>query len=163
MSKIGVLYVARVEYSAEHSEHSEHSEQSSAQINIPRPWYALIDYDIVSVSTRKVSHGPESGWEKVAIDFECKSGDLVYVLVLRYTQGDSFGESKGNTEILGIFKDKQFANETAQVLNTKLRDKNNKTIEFSTETGIEVSTPDFTKEYFCAYEKIEVVEKKVSL
>ena len=157
MSKISHLYVARVEYSA------NSTETCDTQSSIPRPWYALIDYDIVSVSTRKVSHGPESGWEKVAVDFECKTGDLVYVLVLRYTQGDSFGESKGNTEILGIFKDKQLANETAQVLDTKLRDKNNKTIEFSTETGVEVSTPDFTKDHFCAYERIEVIEKKVSL
>lgn len=157
MSKIGVLYVARVEYSA------EHSEQSSTQSNVPQPWFAIIDYDIVAVSTQKLSHGPDCGWEKVAVDFECKTADTVYVMVLRYTQGDSFGESKGNTEILGIFQDEQFALETAQVLDTQLKNKQNKFISFTTESGIEVSTPDFTKDYFCAYEKIDVVKKIVSI
>lgn len=150
MSKINHLYVATVEYAAEQKQDAHN-------------WFSLIDYDVVAVCTQKVSHGPENGWEKVAIDFDCKCGDTVYLLVLRYTQGDSFGTSKGNTEILGIFKDKQFATETLQVLDTDLKNKSNKNITFTTESGIEVSIVDFTKEYFCAYEKIDLIEKKISL
>lgn len=47
------------------------------------------------------SHHDNESW--IEIDFEAHEGDLVYLVYARYTDGDSFGQTTGKWEIIGVY------------------------------------------------------------
>lgn len=47
--------------------------------------------------------------ETVEVDFTPKSGEKVYIIVVRYSTGDSFGRSNGHWHIEGAYNDRDEA------------------------------------------------------
>lgn len=43
--------------------------------------------------------------EKFGLNVDLKAGDPAFVLTMIYSSGDSFGTSRGNGEVLWVFKD----------------------------------------------------------
>ena len=68
-------------------------------------WYAYYDFEVLLVSLK----GEKI--DSIAVDFEAKVGDEVYVLWMIYSSGDSFGRSSGDGEVIWVFKDYKIAME----------------------------------------------------
>jgi hypothetical protein len=53
----------------------------------------------------------EYRWDSFPVysEVEIKDGDVVYVLWIQYSTGNSFGQSRGNGEVLAVFADKELA------------------------------------------------------
>lgn len=66
-------------------------------------WSASYTFDIERVSTLI------KGYDKFNVKFIVNKGDVVYVLYIEYSSGDSFGNSTGNGEVLWVFKDEFLA------------------------------------------------------
>lgn len=63
-------------------------------------WSAEYDFTVIGVSLT-----PHDRWseEKLGLP-DVKAGDVVFVLWMTYSSGDSFGNSSGNGEVLWVFK-----------------------------------------------------------
>lgn len=68
-------------------------------------WSAEYDFRVTGVSLTPRDRYSE---EKLGLP-EVKAGDVVYVLWMTYSSGDSFGSSSGNGEVLWVFKDATLA------------------------------------------------------
>jgi len=64
-------------------------------------WRSEYDFCVKGVS---ITHKKEYDEEKYSLP-DIKIGDVVFVLYMIYSSGDSFGSSTGNGEILWVFKD----------------------------------------------------------
>jgi hypothetical protein len=73
-------------------------------------WSKEHDFTVNSVHINNPKFSEEYNYdfnvENIAVPVEVKSGDVVYVLSITYSDGDSFGSSSGEGEILYVFKDK---------------------------------------------------------
>jgi len=59
------------------------------------------------------------GWLKETLyDVDAQQGDLVHLLVVRYTTGSTFGTSYGHWYIEGVYKDAKEATEIADKIRT---------------------------------------------
>jgi hypothetical protein len=74
-----------------------------------RSWSEDWSFNIDHVSTTP----PTSSctFETFEIDADVKCGDIVYLLVLRWSDGDSYGRAHGKGEVLWVFKDRLLAQE----------------------------------------------------
>ena len=52
---------------------------------------------------------PEEEYYDLAIDFEVKPNDIVYLVTVQYSSGDSFGNSRGNISYIGVWLTKEKA------------------------------------------------------
>lgn len=73
-------------------------------------WETNKETTIHSVSLTKPKPKTSDIWsEKFNVLFDTKVGDVVYVLYMTYSSGDSFGFSEGEHETIWLFKDKSLA------------------------------------------------------
>ena len=91
--------------------------------------------------------------EEFNIDQDVNLGDIVYVLYMIYSTGDSFGRSTGNIEPLWVFKDAKVAVATMREL-----EKNQKadSLVFKTESGREIKLSNPGAGYFECVDKIDI-------
>lgn len=91
----------------------------------------------------------------IAIPVELQRGDPVYVLVMRYSSGDSFGHSTGNGEVLWAFADARVA---FKAKDTFLKDENRDSysVNITLEDGSEIPVGNPAYGYFENIENIEV-------
>lgn len=73
-------------------------------------WREDKDFSVTGVFLSEIST------EVVSIISEVKDGDIVHVLYIRYSTGDSFGQSTGNGEVMYIFSDINAAFEAKDAL-----------------------------------------------
>jgi hypothetical protein len=68
-------------------------------------WFFTVDNASIDDKTN------EYGWDSFPVysEAEIKDGAVVYVLWIQYSTSNSFGQSKGNGEVLAVFTDKEFA------------------------------------------------------
>lgn len=68
-------------------------------------------------------HG-DIGWysSRVDIDFDVSPGDVVFVVVAVYTTGGTFGQTRGNTEVVRVYND----GDKAFRLKTAIQENNSK-------------------------------------
>jgi hypothetical protein len=66
-----------------------------------------------SFSVDRVSLSKPTGYnnDEFEIDADIKVGDTVHLLILRWSDGDSYGSSRGHGEVLWVFKDPLLAQE----------------------------------------------------
>lgn len=99
-------------------------------------WSATYDFKVKGVSlTEPESYGQ---YDKYSLP-DVKMGDMVYVLSMTYSSGDSFGSSYGNGEVLWVFKDPALAMRAKQTYDKVNREDN------SHEFSIDIETDDGTK------------------
>lgn len=103
-------------------------------------WSDTYDFDVkgVAVSSRGRWSGLAYDEDKINVGFEAEAGTPVHVLWLTYSNGDSFGHSSGNGEILWVFKDADVAQEAlktwqdnSEEYSITIKDENGKDIELS--------------------------------
>ena len=116
-------------------------------------WSSDNSFRIKSVLTEKDEEFSEGEYYEL---HDAKEGDFVYVLVLQYSTGDSFGCSTGNGEIVGVYKDIKVAE---QARKTYMENKDQYSIElpFETYEGIkfqEISNP--AAGYFESLESLDI-------
>lgn len=89
--------------------------------------------------------------EIIDVNFDFKSGDVVYVLTMIYSTGDTFGGSTGNGEVLWVFKDIECAKRAGQAIRDN---EESYSIDIIDETGkhVQLSNPGFG--YFECIEQI---------
>lgn len=117
-------------------------------------WHSEYCHKIIGVYTNK-KFVKADNYEKFTVDFDAEPGDVVHVLTMEYSSGDSFGNSTGNYEVLWVFKDFKAATKTQNhVLNSgkneslKIKVESGKTIKLSNPaygyfekiTGVEITT-----------------------
>ncbi len=65
-------------------------------------WYSEYQFSVDRVSlTKPLTYNHE----KFGLNVDLKAGDPAFVLTMIYSSGDSFGTSRGNGEVLWVFKD----------------------------------------------------------
>lgn len=96
------LYVSTQTYCT----HSEYSDEPYGD------WSASYVFNVKGLSLNK----PRTDYEKFNTCFDVKEGDTVYVLYMIYAEGNSFGGSSGNGEVLWVFKDLDVAKEAKKAL-----------------------------------------------
>ena len=92
-------------------------------------------------------------------DLNVKVGDKVYVVVIRYGSGDSFGRSSGNGEIVHVFSDRVFAEACVEAVKTC--DDNNCTCKFMVEVGDDLKEIEWYNPsigYFESFENLDIFE-----
>lgn len=70
-------------------------------------WHAEYDFDVVGVSLKS-----EDKWgrgEQFTLEADIAYADIVHVLWITHSTGDSFGHSTGSGEVLWVFKDPTLA------------------------------------------------------
>jgi hypothetical protein len=55
--------------------------------------------------------------ETLEVDFDVSLGDAVYLVIVRYTDGDTFGYRSGNWHIEGVYKTIEEADEVRSAIN----------------------------------------------
>lgn len=117
-------------------------------------WYAHYDFSVKGVSLSE----PEAYgcYEKFGLK-EVELGDVVYVLWMTYSSGDSFGSSTGNGEVLWVFKDVKLALRAKQLYEKINADDNCMfSIEMETEDGEKFKMSNPAAGYFENMGSIEV-------
>jgi len=101
-------------------------------------WHFEFQFTVTNVSIDK----PEDDHESFTVDFNPIIGEKVFVLVMIFTTGDSFGCSTGNGEIIWTFSNI----ETATHARTNILEMiDSQTLNFKTETGtiVKMSNPAY--------------------
>lgn len=109
-------------------------------------WSSSSIYRIKGVHLSDAKYRERFGCNKV------KAGDTVYVLVCKYSSGDSFGRSYGNAEILWVFTDKKAAQKAKKVWEAA---KKESSVEFY-DGEQKVKMGNVVADYFCDLDDYEV-------
>lgn len=86
--------------------------------------------------------------ELINVPFDFVTGDVVYVLWMTYTSGDSFGQSDGNGEVLWVFKDPQVALNAQNVWQKSHDADDHYNVTFIADGGLSVSLSNPAAGYF---------------
>lgn len=115
-------------------------------------WWADYSFsvDSVSISDEKRYEGDS---EKFNLDVEV--GDIVYVVYITYSDGDSFGRSTGKGEVVWMYKEKRKAEDCAESVE---KFKGRYSINIETEDGQVVSWSNPCSDYFSQLEDVVVKE-----
>jgi hypothetical protein len=98
--------------------------------------------------------------ERVDVDYEPKVGDIVYVLWVEYSSGNSFGRGVRNyTDMIHVFKDNDKAWEAYRLL--KDSEDHNYSVTYETDTGKQVPYYRPWLGYFDQLDEIHVEERIV--
>lgn len=112
------------------------------------PWEQRSEYIIAGI----LAADENNLLSEITVDFPVIKGDNVYVLHITYSEGDSFGNSFGNGDIVWIFTDLA----TVERVKEEYKVAKKPLFVFHTESGKEVSyyRPDYG--YFSVLERIEI-------
>ena len=113
-------------------------------------WSATLDFRISGVTLTK----PENGYsyESAALP-EIKAGDVVRVLWMTFSSGDTFGRSTGNGEVLWVFKDPILAIRAQQAFENSI---DKYSIDIETDTGEKLMLSNPAAGYFEDIGHIEI-------
>jgi len=92
-------------------------------------WSSEREFGVVGVTLNKDAYFSPHLFE---VPYEVNVGDKIFVLSMTYSSGDSFGTSRGNGDIIAIFKDQNLATEAAQEIR---KDEDARDFEFTMEDG----------------------------
>lgn len=93
-------------------------------------WYEDWDFYINSVHLNQPRYGQ---LESFTVEWTPEIGQKVYVLSIRYSDGDSFGSTSGKGEVMWVFSDRETAQRAAAAL--KNAGDNQQTVEIEVESG----------------------------
>lgn len=71
-------------------------------------WSSSFWHEVLGVQ-RECPDERKHMYEAFEVDFVVEEGDMVYVLDITYSTGDSFGHSDGDYEVMWVFKDRDVA------------------------------------------------------
>lgn len=87
------------------------------------------------------------GYEMVTTSADAKPGDLLYLLWVEYSTGDSFGTSRGNFCEVGVYDDEEKAKHIASLIRDDCKIKKDEPTILVDMDGVNVSTTTW-KGYF---------------
>lgn len=76
-------------------------------------WSAEYQFGVDGVTLNKDAYFSPYQFE---VPYEVNVADVIFVLSMTYSSGDSFGTSRGHGTVLAIFKDKDLAAEAARLI-----------------------------------------------
>jgi hypothetical protein len=128
-------------------------------------WHQQFQFSVhdIGLSSLKKWGALINGEDIIEVPFECDIGDKVYVLVMIYSTGDSFGHADGRGEIIYLFKDESLANAAYEEF---LKACNKTTESYIVEikidggTTVELSNPAYG--YFENLEDLNIIEFEVN-
>ena len=106
----------------------------------------------------KLSNTRRYSSEVFTVNYTVSPGDKVYVLVMTYSTGDSFGSSTGHKEVLWVFKDLEVAKDARKEVHDQDQDYD---INFVTDGGKIIKLSNPAAGYFEHLEDLEVLERIV--
>lgn len=56
------------------------------------------------------------GWRTKTFDIDAKPGDVVFVVVVVYSTGGTFGRDEGNTKVVGVYRNPKQAQKVADAI-----------------------------------------------
>ncbi len=86
--------------------------------------------------------------------FDALVGDKVFLLVMEYSHGDSFGTSSGNGEVLYVFKDEKVAKEAYKVWRDNIEEYS---IKFLNDAGDTITLSNPAAGYFENCEELDIL------
>lgn len=92
-------------------------------------------------------------YERFDIGQEVKPGEVVYVLYMIYSDGDSFGRARGKIEVLWVFKDASAAFEAKKNVE---KYKKEYSIKIKTEVGTEITLSNPGSGYFERVDSVDI-------
>jgi len=120
----------------------ESSEYSSEEYG---SWSEYWDFCVEDVSLTK-NNRRQSYPEKFTVDWTPVEGQEVYVLYVRYGDGDSFGFAEGKGEVVWVFRDRTVAEAAKNALETA--DSNAYSVEIAVESGKKIKMNNRAYDYF---------------
>ena len=119
----------------------ESSEQSSEEYG---SWSEIWDFCVegVSLTEKHDSRYPE----EFTVDWTPVEGQEVYVLYVRYGDGDSFGSAEGKGEVVWVFRDHTVADAAKKALETA--DSDTYSVEIAVESGQKIKMNNRAYDYF---------------
>jgi hypothetical protein len=118
-------------------------------------WSESNDFDLGTGVAIEKGDGRDHRREYFKVGFDAKCGDLVHLVVLRYSSGDSFGSASGLGEVLWIFKDSELAYKALRQVEQKNDEATS--YEFETEGGTKKSVGNPVYDYFSNVQDVDVV------
>lgn len=104
-------------------------------------WSSSFSHEILGVQ-RECPDARRYMYEAFEVDFAVEDGDMVYVLDITYSTGDSFGHSEGNYEVMWVFKDQDVATAAEKMIYANEKKLSFKIVVESGEV-VELSNPAF--------------------
>lgn len=132
MSSLFVNYCSFCEY-------SEHSGEAYGS------WSEGWDFFVEGVSLTE-NNRRQSYAEKFTVDWTPVKGQEVYVLYVRYGDGDSFGFAEGKGEVVWVFNDRTVAEAAKNALENA--DRNAYSVEITLENGKNIKMNNRGYDYF---------------
>ena len=106
-------------------------------------WSEEYDFDVKSVSA--TSRNNFYAEETINVGIDVAAGDVVFVLYMTYSTGDSFGRATGKGEVLWAFKDAAIAMKAKAAWEQKGKDYS---IEFEVDGGNTITLSNPASGYF---------------
>jgi hypothetical protein len=128
-------------------------------------WHQEFQFSVhdIGLSSLKKWGALIDGEDTIEVPFECDIGDKVYVLVMIYSTGDSFGHADGRGEIIYLFKDKALANAAyEEFLKACNKTSEAYNVEIKVDGGATVELHNPAYGYFEHLEDLRVVELEVN-
>ncbi len=115
-----------------------YNSESISCTNDAQEWHIEFQFTVTNVSIDK----PEDYHESITVDFNPTVGDKVYILVMIFQTGDSYGYSTGNGEIIWAFNNIETATSAQLAILANIE---SQTLNFKTEncTMVKMSNPAF--------------------
>lgn len=131
--------------------HEEYSDEEFGH------WSKAHDFEITNVSVKKPTEYHD------VFDLEVQKGSRVYVLVLRYSTGDSFGKATGKGEIVWAFSEHDFAERVYyEYINNSNKDSLYLMFEVDNKKFKRTKIGNTVSGYFEDIESLEIIEHIVS-
>lgn len=140
MSKIYVSYNS-------HCIKSERSDEAYGD------WYELNTFRVEKVSLTEPKDRYFGSCDTIDLGYDVEPGIPIYVLVLIYSHGDSFGHSEGNGEIVWAFTDADVANNVRNHVEENI---GKYSILYRNEKDVEITFSNPASGYFEHMESLDV-------
>lgn len=113
-------------------------------------WSKTMSFETLGVSLTK----PEGyDYETFEVDFEVEAGEEIYTLTVIYSDGDTFGHSCGNGEVVWVFKSEEKAKEAEQLF---WDNRKSYSIKFESERGETISLSNPGSGYFETLDEVRI-------
>jgi hypothetical protein len=115
-------------------------------------WSATYEFEVKGVSLESNYYFTSEEFE---VSFEAKEADIVYVLSLTYSSGDSFGTARGKGEVLMVFKSQTLAYDALRHVEANEQASE---FEFLVDSGEKVKVSNVAYGYFENISSVDVTE-----
>lgn len=105
-------------------------------------WSADYKFSVKSVSLENNAYYSTTGFE---VTFDAQVADIVYVLSLTYSTGDSFGTARGQGVVLAVFKNETLAYDAQRCIQAN---EDSHTFEFVMDDGTKQEVSNVAYGYF---------------